>query len=96
MQRSCNISGLVVIILNLDCSTLPWHGAAKSEIENFVGNKLFENAEHENIFEVEKVGAQNSVIWNHKDSDSIHVDHITPTRINTFQTVRQTLNQSMI
>ena len=35
---------------------------------------FFENTERENNFEVEKVGRKTSVIWNHKYSDSIHVD----------------------
>ena len=32
------------------------------------------NSERGNNFEVEKVGRKNSVIWDHKDSDSIHVN----------------------
>ena len=51
-----------------------WHGKAKNESEKLGGNKSFENAERENNFEVEKVGHQNSLIWHHKDSISIHVD----------------------
>ena len=35
---------------------------------------MFENAEHKNNFEVEKVGRKNSVNWSHKDSNLIHVD----------------------
>ena len=35
---------------------------------------FFENADRENNFEVEKVGLNNSVIWNHWDSYSILVD----------------------
>ena len=46
----------------------------KSESENLGGNKIFENAESENNFEVEKVGHNNSIIWYHKDSESIQVD----------------------
>ena len=34
--------------------------------------------------EVEKVGRKNSVIWNHKDSDSIHVD---PNHTKSNQTI---------
>ena len=36
--------------------------------------KNFENAERENNFIVEKVWRENYLIWNHKDSDSIHID----------------------
>ena len=35
---------------------------------------FFKNTERENNSEVEKVGRKNSVIWDHKYSDSIHVD----------------------
>ena len=31
-----------------------------------------------NYFEVEKIGRKNSVIWNNKDSNSIHVDSNHP------------------
>ena len=44
------------------------------ESENLGGNNFFEKTERENISEVEKVGRKNSVILNHKYSDSIHVD----------------------
>ena len=46
----------------------------KSESKNFGGNNTFKNAKCENNFEVETVERKNSVIWNHKSSDSIYVD----------------------
>ena len=46
----------------------------KFESENLRGNKSFEYAERKNISKVEKVGHRNSVILNHKYSDSIHLD----------------------
>ena len=52
----------------------PYHGPEKSEIKILGGNKTFKNADHENNFEVEKVDRKNSIILNHKYSDSIHVD----------------------
>ena len=61
-------------MLYLACRVSPCHSAAKSESENLGGNRIFENAEHKNNFEVEKVGRKNSAIWNHKDSNSIDVD----------------------
>ena len=48
--------------LDISFRGLPWHIAAKSESENIGGNNIFENAERENNFEVEKVGHKNSVI----------------------------------
>ena len=36
--------------------------------------KNFENAQRKNNFEVEEFRRKISVIWNHKDSYSIHVD----------------------
>ena len=51
-----------------------WHGEATVESENLGGNKLFENVECKNNFEIGNVGRKNSVIWNHKESDLIHVD----------------------
>ena len=35
---------------------------------------FFKNDERKNNSKVEKVGCKNSVNWNHKDSDLIHVD----------------------
>ena len=43
----------------------PWHGAAKIEGENLGGKNNSQNAEHENMFEVDRVGRKKSVIWNH-------------------------------
>ena len=39
-------------------------------VENLRGKKNFKNAERENNSEVEKVEHKNSVIYDHKDSDS--------------------------
>ena len=71
---NCNIFNSVRRTFYLDYRVLTWYGAAKIEIENLVGNNIFENAEHKNNFEVEKVGRKNSVIWNYKSSHSIQVD----------------------
>ena len=46
---------------------MAWH--RKSESEYPGDNSSFENADHENNFEVEKVGRINSVVFNHVDSD---------------------------
>ena len=46
----------------------------KIESKNLKGNHIFENTERKNNFEVKKFGRKNSVIWNLKDSDSIHVN----------------------
>ena len=53
---------------------MPWHGTERSESGNLGANKIFENAERKNNFEVEKVERKNSVIWNKKYFDSVHVD----------------------
>ena len=76
--RNCDIFNSARGMLDLVYKGSPWHGAAKSE--NLGGNKIFENAECENNFKVEKVGPKHSVIFNHKDSNWIHVDpnHTTP------------------
>ena len=44
------------------------------ESEKLGGSKIFENAELENNVKVDKVRHKNSVIFNHKYSNSIHVD----------------------
>ena len=41
---------------------------------NIIGNKALKNDKCKNNFEVEKFIRKNSVIWNRKDSDSVHVD----------------------
>ena len=51
-----------------------WHGTAKSESENLLGNIVFKFFERINNVEVEKVGRKYSVIWNHKYFNLIHVD----------------------
>ena len=48
----------------LDYRSAPWHGAAKCESENLVGNSIFKTSERENNFEFEKFGRKNSVILN--------------------------------
>ena len=62
----------------------PYYGTIISEIKNLRGNKILENAERENNFKVEKVRRKNSVIWDHKYSDLIHVD---PNHIESDQPV---------
>ena len=46
----------------------------KIESENLSGNKIFENDERKDNYEVEKVRRENSVIRNTKYPDLIHVD----------------------
>ena len=69
---NCDILDSVSSNLDLFCRSSLWHGAAKSE--GLGGNNIFENAERGKKIEVEKVDCKNSVIWNHKESDLIHVD----------------------
>ena len=71
-QESCNIFALVIRTPDLNYRGSPWHGIVNSE--NLGGNFSFENAKHENNSEVNKVGRKSFVIWNHKYSDSIHMD----------------------
>ena len=68
-----NIFHLVNQIPDLTDRVLRWHGIEKSESENLGGNKIFENAEHENNFLSWKVGRDNSVIQYHKYYESIQV-----------------------
>ena len=76
----------VIRTSDLSYRNLSWHGAAKSESVNLGGNNILENSERKNNFEVEKVGRKNSVIYNHKDSDSIHADpnHSESNHIRSF------------
>ena len=69
-----DISNLVSRTSDLSYRALPWHGTMESESSNLRGNGSFKNDEHENNFKIEKVRRKKSVIWNHKDSDLIHVD----------------------
>ena len=71
---NCNIFESIRGMSIISSRGSTWHGVAKTEIENLGGNKIFESAQRGNNFEVEKVGRENSVIWNKKDSNSIHVD----------------------
>ena len=48
-----------------------WYVAGKIESENPGDNRIFVNAEHENIFEVENFGSKTSVILNHVNSNHI-------------------------
>ena len=54
------------------------------ESENLRGNNIFENDERENNSEAEKAGSKNLVIWDHKDSDSIHAN---PNHTNSNQLI---------
>ena len=83
MARNCDIFDLVIRTLDLAYRGLTWHRTMKSESKKLRGNKIFENAERRNNFEVEKFGRKNSVNWNqtnsilnwnHKYPESIHVD----------------------
>ena len=60
----------------------------KRESENLGGNKTFENVDRENNLEVGKVGRKIYVIWNHKDSESIHFD---PNHTNSNQRIPDNL-----
>ena len=62
--------------------TLSWR--RKDESENLGGKKKFKNGERKNNFEVDKVRRKKYVIWNHKDSDLIHVD---PNHTNSNQPI---------
>ena len=44
-------------------SSALWHGAAKIETEVLGDNIIFENVVRKNIFDVEKVWHENSIIW---------------------------------
>ena len=55
----------------------------KVEVKRWRQKKI-ENSECKNNFEVDKFGRENYVIWNHKDSNSIHVD---PNHINSYQPI---------
>ena len=50
------------------------HGMAQRKVKTLEAI-FFENAEHKNNFEFEMVRRKNSIIWNQKDSDSIHIDN---------------------
>ena len=63
-------------------------GRKKIESGNLRSNNIFESADRENNFEVEKVGRENSVTWNHKDSNSIHID---PNHFNSNKTIPDNL-----
>ena len=77
-QGICKIFNLVKRTLDLALRGSPWHGKAKSVSENLGGNKIFENDERKNNFEVERVWCKNSVMWNQKYSNSIHIDPNKP------------------
>ena len=58
-----------------------WHCASKIESESLGGNRIFENSERDNNFEVEKVRHKNSVILNqvnsnHINTNSNHSNHV--------------------
>ena len=72
--NNCKNFDFIRRILNFSYRGSLWHDTEKGESEKLGGNKFFEDAERENNFEVEKVGRQNYVIWNHKDSKSTHFD----------------------
>ena len=69
-----NIFDYIKVKLDISYRRSLWHGTAKSESENPGGNRIFENDERKNNFEFKKDGHKNSAIWNHKDSDLIHID----------------------
>ena len=73
-ERNCNIFDSVRMMSDIAYRGSSWRSAAETESEHLGGNKIFENAKSGNIFEVGNSGRKNSVIWNHKDSNSIHTD----------------------
>ena len=77
-EKNCDVFDLVRNTSDISYRVLTWHGTMKIKSENTVkklrDNNIFKNDERKNIFEVEKVGRKNSVIWDHKDSDSIHAN----------------------
>ena len=73
-MRNFKIFNSVIRMLDISYRSFSWNGAAKRKSENLGGNNIFENAERENNFEVEKVRRKNSIIPNHKYSDLIHVN----------------------
>ena len=52
--------------------SMPWHGKAKSGIENSEGKITFKNAGRKNNFEI--VGRKTFMILNHVDSNHINTD----------------------
>ena len=60
----------------------------QQKVKTLEEKNVYENAEHKNIFQAEKVGCKNSVIWNHKYSDLIHVD---PNHTNLNQPIQSDL-----
>ena len=73
-ENNCNIFDFIRRTSDISYRGSMWYIIVNIESKYLRGNKIFENAERNNNFEVEKVGCKNSVIWNHKYSDSIHVD----------------------
>ena len=70
---NCDIYNSVSRLQDIAYRYLAWHGTIKSENEDLRGKEI-ENTECKDIFEVENFGREHSVIWDHKYSDSIHVD----------------------
>ena len=60
-----------------------WHCTEKSESKHPGYNIIFENAERENNFEVEKVGRKRSVIFNHVDSNHINTNSNHSNHVNS-------------
>ena len=78
---NCNIFDLVRKTSDISYRGSLWHGTMRSEsenlVKNYIGNNIFKNAERENNFEVEKLGAKNSENWNHTDSILIGIKNIS-------------------
>ena len=72
-MRNCDIFNYASRTWDIAKRNLLWHVGAKIESENLGGSNIFENDERKNNFEVENFGRKSFVIWNHKDSDLIHV-----------------------
>ena len=69
-----DIFNSIIRVLDISYRISLWHGTEKNYSETLEAETFFENTERKNNFQVEKVGRKNSVIWNHKDSDLIHID----------------------
>ena len=70
---NCNIFDSVSRTLDISYRGSSWHDVAKSELENPGCSNIFEDFYCKNNLNLKKLG-KTFVIWNRKDSDSIHVN----------------------
>ena len=64
-------------------------------LENLRSNKNFKNSERKNNSEVDKVGREKSIFGITTIPTQFALIQITPTRINPFHPIQQTLDKSM-